>query len=70
MPSFVIGIDVGTTSIKGMLMNGSGEIVAFAKQEYSLETGEGGICELDTETYWKNWLSPQGKFKKILIFAA
>ena len=53
MSSFVIGIDVGTTSVKGMLMNGAGEIVAFAKQEYSLETGEGGICELDAETYWK-----------------
>ena len=50
--SFVIGIDVGTTSIKGMLLNGAGEIVAFAKQEYLLETGDGGICELDAEMYW------------------
>lgn len=51
--SFVIGIDVGTTSIKGMLMDGTGGIVAFAKQEYSLDTGEGGICELDAEVYRK-----------------
>lgn len=52
-PSFVIGIDVGTTSIKGMIMDSRGEIVAFARQEYTLDTGEGGICELDAEIYWE-----------------
>jgi len=51
-PSYLIGIDVGTTSIKGMLIHNSGEIVDFGKQEYSLETGEGDICELDPEVYW------------------
>ncbi|MDU1891235.1 MAG: FGGY family carbohydrate kinase [Dysgonomonas sp.] len=52
-PSYVIGIDVGTTSIKGMLMNNNGEIVEFAKQEYTLDSGEGDICELDAEIYWE-----------------
>ncbi len=52
-PSSVIGIDVGTTSIKGMLMENKGRILAFARQEYSLDTGEGGICELDSEVYWE-----------------
>ena len=51
-PSFVIGIDVGTTSIKGMLMDNRGEIVAFARQEYVLDAREGGICELDAGVYW------------------
>ena len=51
--STVIGIDVGTTSIKGMLMDDKGGILAFARQEYTLETREGGICELDAETYWE-----------------
>ena len=51
--TYVIGIDVGTTSVKGMLMNGKGEIVEFAKQEYALDTGEGDICELDAEVYWE-----------------
>lgn len=51
--SYLIGIDVGTTSIKGMLVNHSGDILSFNKQEYSLETAEGGICELDAEIYWK-----------------
>ena len=53
IPSHVIGIDVGTTSIKGMLVNNSGEILEFGKQEYSLETGESGICEVDAEIYWR-----------------
>ena len=51
--AFVIGIDVGTTSVKGMLMNSKGEIVTFAKQEYSLDTDAGDICELDPEIYWE-----------------
>jgi len=50
--SFLIGIDVGTTSIKGILMDHSGESVAFSKQEYTLETGEGDTCEIDPEIYW------------------
>lgn len=44
---------MGTTSIKGMLVNNRGEIVEFGKQEYSFETGKGGICELDAEIYWE-----------------
>jgi xylulokinase len=50
--SFLIGIDVGTTSIKGILMDHTGEPVAFSKQEYTLESGEGDRCELDPEIYW------------------
>jgi xylulokinase len=50
--SFLIGIDVGTTSVKGILMDHSGELVAFSKQEYTLETGEGDTCEIDPEIYW------------------
>lgn len=52
-PSFVIGIDVGTTSIKGMLINSNGKIIEFAKQEYLLDSDEGGLCELDPEIYWE-----------------
>ncbi len=51
--SYVIGIDAGTTSVKGMLMDSSGKAIVSAGQEYVLDTGEGGICELDPEIYWK-----------------
>ncbi len=50
--SYVIGIDVGTTSVKGILMNQQGTVVESVKQEYALDTGAGGICELDAEVYW------------------
>lgn len=51
--TYVVGIDAGTTSIKGMLMDESGKITATAKQEYTLDTGANDICELHAEVYWK-----------------
>ena len=50
--SFMIGIDAGTTSIKGVLLSSNGGLVASASQEYSLDSGPGDICELDPEIYW------------------
>lgn len=51
--SYVIGIDAGTTSIKGMLMDNTGRLAAIAKEEYTLDTGAGEICELEAEVYWE-----------------
>ena len=51
--SYVIGIDAGTTSIKGMLMDNTGRIAAIAKEEYTLDTGAGEICELEVDVYWE-----------------
>jgi xylulokinase len=51
--SYTIGIDAGTTSIKGILLSSNGEIAASASQEYTLDTGPEEICELDPEIYWK-----------------
>ncbi|RIH66932.1 hypothetical protein D1164_00425 [Mariniphaga sediminis] len=50
--TYVIGIDAGTTSIKGMLMDNKGKIITTAKQEYVLDTDGEDICELDAEIYW------------------
>ena len=33
---YVLGIDLGTSSLKGLLMNKSGEVVAFAGYDYPL----------------------------------
>ncbi len=51
--AFVIGIDAGTTSIKGLLLSTDGQIVASAGEEYTLDTGPGDICEVDPEIYWE-----------------
>jgi len=48
----IIGIDAGTTSIKGVILNSNGDLAATASQEYKLDTGPDEICELDPEVYW------------------
>ena len=50
--TYLIGIDVGTTSIKGVLLTGTGVLVFSVGQEYALEYGPGETCELDPEIYW------------------
>jgi len=52
IPVYLIGIDVGTTSVKGVLLTGTGVLVASAGQEYTLEFGPEKTCELDPEVYW------------------
>ncbi|KPK86940.1 MAG: hypothetical protein AMS27_04020 [Bacteroides sp. SM23_62_1] len=50
--SYLIGVDAGTTSVKAVLINISGDIVASEKQEYTLDTGPNDLCEIDPEIYW------------------
>ncbi|MGA2408408.1 MAG: FGGY family carbohydrate kinase [Bacteroidales bacterium] len=50
--TYLIGIDVGTTSIKGVLITGTGVLVTSVGKEYSLEYGPDETCELDPEVYW------------------
>jgi xylulokinase len=47
-----IGIDAGTTSIKGVLLSNTGDLLANAGEEYALELGPNDSCELDPEIYW------------------
>lgn len=51
--NFFIGIDAGTTSVKGILSDDAGNILAISKLEHTLEM-QGDRCELDAEEYWKN----------------
>jgi len=54
--SYLIGLDAGTTSIKGLLISADGSHETFVQKEYSLEYGEGDIVELDPEIYWETTL--------------
>ena len=54
MNSYLIGIDAGTTSMKGILVDDQGKMHASACKEYQLDTPANDICELDPEIYWKN----------------
>ena len=50
--SYTIGIDVGTTSIKGVLLNSSGNLMVTTAKEYTLESAAQDLCEVDPEIYW------------------
>lgn len=53
MRTHVIGIDAGTTSMKGMILDSEGLVVTTAKEEYLLDHGPGDRCELDPDIYWR-----------------
>ena len=50
---YVLGIDLGTSSLKGLLMNKSGEVVAFAGCDYPLLHPEKGYSEQNPEEWIK-----------------
>ena len=49
---YLLGIDIGTYSSKGVLVNESGEVVASWTVEHPLETLHPGWAEHDAETTW------------------
>ncbi len=49
----VIGLDVGTTSVKAGLFDASGARLAVAGEEYRLDHPAPDRAELDAETYWR-----------------
>ena len=54
--SYLIGLDAGTTSIKGLLTSVDGSSQTVVQKEYSLEYREGEIVELNPEIYWETTL--------------
>ncbi len=53
LTTYVIGIDLGTTSIKALLLSSKGDLIATSGEEYLLDYGPGETCELDPELYWE-----------------
>ncbi len=51
---YLLGIDIGTTSIKVGLINEKGEIVSLSTQEYSLKTFSDNRVESHVDTYWNS----------------
>ncbi|MDX2195186.1 MAG: FGGY family carbohydrate kinase [Cytophagales bacterium] len=48
---YIIGIDIGTTSVKGIIIDEFGNILNQVIKEYIVES-KGDVCELDSEVYW------------------
>ena len=50
---YVLAVDAGTTSLKGVLFDTSGNPVASDLVEYDLHKPQTDIVELDSEVYWQ-----------------
>ena len=49
---YLLGIDVGTTSVKAAIFNEEGKKVSEASREYSLEMPGQDRVELNPQVYW------------------
>ena len=50
---YTIGIDLGTSAVKLLLMGDGGEIVRIASREYPIEFPRPGWSQQDPEDWWK-----------------
>ncbi|MBA3842539.1 MAG: xylulokinase [Actinobacteria bacterium] len=49
----LIGIDVGTSGVKGVAISSAGEVLATAEEGYPLSTPHAGWSEQDPEDWWR-----------------
>jgi xylulokinase len=49
----LIGLDVGTTGVKGIAISQDGSVLASASEEYALSTPRPGWAEQDPEDWWR-----------------
>jgi len=53
----VLGVDVGTTSVKALLLDEEGRVVAEAEHPHSLRSPRPGFAEEDPEDWWQGLLA-------------
>ena len=51
--SLVIGIDIGTSSTKTLLLNGEGQVITSASASYQISTPRTGWVEQETDEWWQ-----------------
>ena len=49
----LIGLDVGTSGVKGIAIDGDGAVLAVAEEAYPLSTPQPGWSEQDPEDWWR-----------------
>ena len=59
----LIGLDIGTSGVKGLAMRKDGSIAASATREYPLITPRPGWAEQDPEAWWQGTV---GVIKELL----
>ena len=50
--SFLMGIDLGTSSLKVLIMNEMGDVKAVSAKSYQFDTPHPGFAEQDTAVWW------------------
>jgi len=50
---YLVGIDIGTSGTKGVLMDREGKICARAGREYSIDIPQPGLAEQDPKMWWE-----------------
>ena len=50
---YVIGIDIGTSGCKTIILDDNGNVICRATQEYPLDTPQPGYSEQDPEDWWQ-----------------
>ena len=50
---YILGIDIGTSGCKLLIIDGNGQVVARALEEYPLSTPQPGWSEQDPEHWWQ-----------------
>ncbi|PIE34836.1 xylulokinase [candidate division KSB3 bacterium] len=50
--AYFLGIDIGTSSTKSLLLRENGDVIAIGQQAYDFETPHSGWAEQDPETWW------------------
>ena len=53
MPDALIGIDVGTTGVKGVAIDADGRVLATAAADYPLSRPQPGWSEQEPEDWWR-----------------
>jgi xylulokinase len=53
VPDALIGLDVGTSGVKGIAIDGDGAVLAVAEEPYPLSTPQAGWSEQDPEDWWR-----------------
>jgi xylulokinase len=61
---FLLGIDVGTSGLKALLIDRAGKVITSALVEYPLDTPKPGWAEQDPEAWWKATVRAIGLLRK------
>ncbi|ACT04764.1 xylulokinase [Paenibacillus sp. JDR-2] len=51
--SLLMGIDIGTSSVKSMIMDPSGKVLGFAQMEYDINIPVSGYAEQNPDEWWE-----------------